>query len=178
MCHVKKVTPCIIISIILSIILSIGGVLIYSLIHKDEPAIPVTQKIIVYEYYIFNVYGEKQQIEISNSERELLARILYREARGESIECQRAVISTIINRWKSGKWGNTIEEVIYSPGQFSTAKYVSSTTPEEEQYEVIDYILENGTTIPDNIIYFCAGGYFNWPGYTPYCQIDRTYFGY
>lgn len=43
------------------------------------------------------------------------------EALGESYEGKLAVANVIVNRLLSGYWGNTIEDVIYAPGQFSGA---------------------------------------------------------
>ena len=41
---------------------------------------------------------------ITSAEREMLARLVYREANVESIECQKAVVSVVINRLHSGDW--------------------------------------------------------------------------
>ena len=42
---------------------------------------------------------------ITHAEREMLARLVYREANIESLECQMAVVSVVINRWQDGRWG-------------------------------------------------------------------------
>ena len=50
----------------------------------------------------------------------LLARLIYGEARGESAEIKRAIADSVINRTDQGKWwGNTLEEVIRKPYQYS-----------------------------------------------------------
>ncbi len=54
-------------------------------------------------------------------ERVLLALCCWREARGESIQAQRGVIWTILNRAaKPSWWGKDIVSVILAPSQFSS----------------------------------------------------------
>jgi len=42
------------------------------------------------------------------------ARTLWQEARGEPVEGQKAVAHVIVNRLKSGKWGESLDEVCRS----------------------------------------------------------------
>ena len=55
----------------------------------------------------------KYTYSFTSVERELLARLVYRESNIESLECQKAVASVVINRLHSGYWGDTLSEVIY-----------------------------------------------------------------
>lgn len=115
---------------------------------------------------------------ITSVEREMLARLVYREANTESIECQEAIISVVINRWQSGYWGDTLEEVVYAKNQFSPANLLYCTTPNETNYEVVDEVIQNGVTVPEWVMYFRADSHFKWKGYKAYQRIDSTYFGY
>lgn len=124
-----------------------------------------------------NAEADKQQAyNLTNEDRELLAKLLYHEARGESIECQKAVASVVLNRVDSGMWGNTLKEVIYAKNQFEPVGkgLLPNTKPLQNQYEAIDYVIENGATIPSNVLYFRADHYFEWG--TDYMNIDNTYF--
>ena len=116
--------------------------------------------------------------DITSVEREMLARLVYREANTESIECQQAIVSVVINRWQSGLWGDTLEEVVYAPNQFSPANLLYCTTPTETNYEAVDYVIENGVTIHEYVMYFRSKYHFNWNGYEAYDKIDQTCFGY
>lgn len=123
----------------------------------------------------------KEQVcayDITSVEREMLARLVYREANTESIECQQAIVSVVINRWQSGLWGDTLEEVVYAPNQFSPASLLYCTTPTETNYEAVDEVIENGITIPEYIFYFRADYHFKWDGYKAYKKIDNTCLGY
>lgn len=110
------------------------------------------------------------KISISECEREMLARLLYTEARGESIECQKAVVSVVLNRAKT----STIEKVIKAPGQFDLGNKLDNIKPLQTQYDVVDYVLNNGITIPEDVIYFRSGYYHSWA--EDYIQINHTYF--
>lgn len=120
---------------------------------------------------------------ITQSEREMLARLVYLEANTESIECQKAIVSVVINRWQNGAWGDTIEDVIYYPHQFTPAQMIAETTPMQTNYDAVDYVIENGSILPKYCMYFRASyGFSNtdWVnyGYHEYMQVDNTFFGY
>ena len=117
---------------------------------------------------------------VTSSEREMLARLVYREANTESFECQMAVVSVVINRWQDGRWGQTLGEVVYSPEQFSPANLLYKTTPTETNYAAVDSVLKNGSILPKYCMYFRSEFCFSdvWEGYANHTQIDAMYFGY
>ena len=55
---------------------------------------------------------------VSSSNLNLLSRLVYGEARGESYTGQVAVAAVVLNRVKSSKFPNTISGVIYQSGAF------------------------------------------------------------
>lgn len=115
---------------------------------------------------------------LTSAERELLAQLLYHEARGESLECQKAVASVILNRVDSKIWGDSLTDVIYAKNQFEPVVkgLLPNTKPLQKQYEAIDYVLENGSTIPEDVLYFRADHYFEWA--TDFMNMDNTYFSF
>ena len=115
---------------------------------------------------------------VTSKEREMLARLVYLEANTEGLECQKAITSVVINRWLSGKWGNQLEDVVYSPYQFTPASLIYKTTPTEMNYEAVDYIIKHGSILPKYCMYFRSDYHFNWDGYLPYKQIGQVCFGY
>lgn len=119
--------------------------------------------------YVYNVTSE---------EREMLARIVYLESNIESIECQKAVVSVVINRWLDGYFGNTLHDVVYAKNQFTPSNQIYKTTPTKTNYEAVDYVLRYGCTIPEYVKFFRADYHFNWDGYVQYKKIDHTCFGY
>lgn len=130
---------------------------------------PVEVKVEVEPTYAYNVTSE---------EREMLARLVYLEANVENLDCQKAIVSTVMNRLENGRWGDSVEDVIYAKSQFSPAYLIDSTTPNNINYEAVDYVLKNGSTVPSHVMFFRSNYHFNWIGYKPFTRIDQTCFGY
>lgn len=149
-------------------------------IYKEvEKIVEVEVEKIVEVEKVVEVEVEPQyKYNVTSAEREMLARLVYREANIESLECQKAVVSVVINRWQNGYWGNTLEDVVYAQNQFTPANLIWKTTPNEKNYQAVDEVLKNGVTLPAYVLYFRADYHFDWSGYKPYTQIDQTYFGY
>ena len=68
---------------------------------------------------------------IYGNDLDLLARLITAEARGEPYEGQVAVGAVVMNRVKSPQFPNTIREVIYQKGQFSSLPKLPRTVPTE-----------------------------------------------
>ena len=123
-----------------------------------------------------NLYGTKYIV--TEEERTMLAKLVYLEAGSCSQKCQRAVVSVVLNRLESGYWGNTIEEVIFYPNAFSPTNLMSGCLPSQASYEVVDYVLRNGPTVPKEVRYFRADYDHKWEGYAHYVTYDNVYFGF
>lgn len=81
-------------------------------------------------------------VDFTPEERDLLARLIHAEARGESLEGQIAVGAVVINRVKSDKFPDTITEVIYQKGQFSPiALGTMPKVPQESAVEAAERAL-------------------------------------
>lgn len=98
---------------------------------------------------------------ITDDEIEMLARLLFLEAGNQSIEGQRAVIEVVFNRLLSDEFPNTLNDVVYAENQFSPAHLISSTTPTDEQYEVIQIVLTDTETVLDHGVVFFSRGQYN-----------------
>ena len=128
------------------------------------------------EIYLEQGSAQTMSFNFTPEERDMLAAIIWLEARGESFECQLAVGSVILNRLADGYWGDTLEEVLYARHQFSPAPRIKTTTPSEMQYQVVDQLMAEGPTIPRYVMYFRARYFFEWA--TPYECMGKTYFSY
>ena len=115
---------------------------------------------------------------VTEYERELLERLVYHEGNTESIECQKAIASVVFNRLydEHNRFGNSIEEVIYAPGQFTVASYLFEDEPTETNKEAVDWVIWNGPSIDEKIQFFRSKYYFSWV--EPAMNIDNTYFSY
>lgn len=172
----------------LKVISSLIGIIILLLIYMSVKP-PKIEMVEVEKEKIVEIEKEKiveiereptYKYNISSVEREMLARLVYLEANTESLECQMAVASVVINRWQNGAWGNTIASVIYSPYQFSPSGLIYKTTPTETNYAAVDQILRRGSILPQQVMYFRSQYGFSktWDGYAEYSQIGDIYFGY
>ena len=169
----------IIVSLAAVILLLIIFIVVRSPKTEIQEVVIETEKEVVVEVtkeptYVYN---------ITSTEREMLARLVYREANTEGLECQIAIVSVVINRWQDGRWGDTLEDVVYSPYQFSPSGLLYKTTPNETNYEAVDYVIKNGSIFPKHVMFFRADfGFSNtdWvnEGYREYIQLDDTFFGY
>ena len=95
-------------------------------------------------------------VERTWEEQQLLAKLIWLEARGESEEGQQAVAEVVLNRLVSGKFGSTLEEVIYGEGQFRTTPFLEDAESWQAQYEAIDAALEGPYILPMDVMYFAT----------------------
>jgi len=93
---------------------------------------------------------------LSDEDVDLLARIIWLEARGECFEGQQAVAEVVFNRMLSGAFPDTLYGVIFEKGQFSTAKRVESATPGETQYRAIYEALTGPNVLPLEVVFFAT----------------------
>lgn len=114
-------------------------------------------------------------IELTEDEKHELACLIYLEGRGESLECQTAIGSVVLNRYTTGEY-NSLHDVIYAEGQFTPAYLIDDTEPTITQIQIVNDLCMNGPTVPEYVTYFRANKYHTWSSTEPYKQIDSTYF--
>ncbi|WP_353894328.1 cell wall hydrolase [Proteinivorax hydrogeniformans] len=83
------------------------------------------------------------RMDITEEERELLAKAVHSESRGEPFEGQVAVAAVIFNRVESSEFPNTIEGVIFEPWAFSPVHDGSFwQTPNDSAYRAVEEALK------------------------------------
>ncbi len=98
---------------------------------------------------------------LSDGDLEILARLVYLEARGEPYEGQVAVAEVVLNRVLSDRFPDTVEEVVYQTGQFTPAALIESTTPGEEQYEAVADAVDGTECVTGADVVFFSGAPYN-----------------
>lgn len=86
----------------------------------------------------------------------LLAEVMYHENWNTDSEHLAAYYTgaVVMNRVKSKEWPNTIKEVLYQKGQYSTTKKFFTKEIPTECYELAEMILRDGTPdVPENVIF-------------------------
>lgn len=101
----------------------------------------------------------EQTFVMSDDEIELLTLVTMAEAEGESEYGQRLVIDTILNRIDCERFDNSLSEVIYAPGQFSSVHNgrINRCYVKEDIYQLVIDELLNRTN--DEVLYFTVGHY-------------------
>lgn len=98
---------------------------------------------------------------------DLLAALVWAEAGDQDFIGQRIVADCVLNRVRSAEWPNSVEAVIYQPGQFSVVangrldQGFANATP--ENYEAARLALAGDHYDPQVIyfsMYYCANGAF------------------
>lgn len=102
--------------------------------------------------------GRYGAIRLTDAENDTLAQIIWLEARGEPFEGQQAVAEVVFNRMLSPAFPDTLDEVIYQDGQFSTANNILSAEPTETQYIAISAALSGPNIIPLEVVFFSQKG--------------------
>lgn len=113
----------------------------------------------------------------SEEDLDLLARLIYQEAGAEYCTDQMQLFtgSVVLNRVESEWFPNTIHEVIYQPGQYACVDSGAINIPADERsIESARYLLENGTVIPNNVVFQSEG----LQGDGLFAQIGNQYYCY
>lgn len=116
-------------------------------IPKDEEAVEapkdMTEK--------YNPYAE---LELTNSEKKLLARMAYSEAGNQSFEGQVAVILVALNRCIHPAFPSNISDVLFAPHQFVVGRHY-----EDEQMEAVEAALAGEPVLDLNtdVVFFSTG---------------------
>lgn len=119
----------------------------------EEPATEATPEAVPSESP-----GRYGAIQLTDAETDTLARVIWLEARGEPFEGQQAVAEVVFNRMLSPAFPDTLDEVIYQEGQFSTAERVQSAEPTEAQYIAISTALSGPSILPLEVVFFSQKG--------------------
>lgn len=114
----------------------------------EEPFIYVEEKMDIEPRY--------PGIELTWEEQQLLAKIVWIEARGEPAEGQQAVAEVVFNRMMSEDFGDTPRSVIFAEGQFRSVAFLDEAEAWQAQYEAIENALEGPYILPMNVVHFAT----------------------
>lgn len=84
----------------------------------------------------------------------IMAHLLCGECQGGSRELQEAVGSVVLNRVASDKFPDSIPDVVFQRGQYACVNDGNyDRTPTERNWEVARFLLENGSQIPEGVVF-------------------------
>lgn len=109
---------------------------------EEEPAEPEEDP---------NPYAE---LSLTDTEKELLARMAYSEAGNQIFDGQVAVVQVALNRYMHKAFSGSISDILFSPCQFVVGNYYGS-----EQMEAVDAALAGHPALDLNtdVVYFSTG---------------------
>lgn len=95
-------------------------------------------------------------IQLTYEEIELLARMVWVEARGESEEGQQAVAEVVLNRLASDNFQSTLKGVIYAENQFRSVDYLDDAEPGQAQFQAIQRAIYGPYVLPEDVVFFAT----------------------
>lgn len=96
-------------------------------------------------------------IELTQTDRDLMAKLLCMEGESEPFEAQQAMAEVILNRLAAGNFQSTIENIIFAEGQFASSNRLYLAEPTHIQYEAIDRAYNGPYRVPKDVVFFSAG---------------------
>lgn len=114
-------------------------------------------------------------ITLTEADKDLIAKVIWGEARGEPLDGQQAVAEVILNRLASDAFPNTVSAIVKAPGQFLSQPNWYKATPNQTQYDAIEDALEGPYVLPENVTQFSTG---KKSGLEVWGQIGSHYFFY
>lgn len=133
-----------------------------------------------------NDYAESEEVEeevsysgITQQEYDMLVLTVYLEAGNQTLDCKKAVASVVLNRVNHSDFPSTVYSVLTQENQF-TINFNRTDTPGAECYEAVDSVLEYGSILPPDVLYFFADYCNNsWPwSREQYIKYGNTIFAY
>lgn len=140
---------------------------------EPEPTVVVEERIVEVSTGIVPHYSEIA-LTVTDEEIDILGSVIRAEAGNQSFLGQKAVAEVVLNRVLSPQFPDTIKEVVYQKGQFSTTSVLAKYPPTEEQYAVIDVVFaESEPSLPGDVLFFAT-----YPFRDVYERIGDHYFCY
>lgn len=93
-------------------------------------------------------------LELTAEDKDLFARLLWQEARGETLEGQQACAEVILNRLVADNYPDTIRGIVYAEGQFPDTDKLKDATPTQTQYEAIERALNGPYLLPIDVVFY------------------------
>lgn len=110
----------------------------------------------IYEEEEVEVECRYPDLELTQDDIELLARMVWVEAQGEPEEGQQAVAEVVLNRLAADNFQDTLKGVIYAEGQFRSTAFLEDAEPTQTQYEAVEQALNGPYVLPKDVVFFAT----------------------
>ncbi len=95
-------------------------------------------------------------IELTQADRDLMAKLIYMEAQSEPFEGQQAIAEVILNRLVAGNFQSSIHNIIHAQNQFLSSDSLHLAKPTHIQYEAIERALNGPYVVPIDVVFFAS----------------------
>lgn len=103
------------------------------------------------------IAGEmRYDLSLSWEDMQLLAKVIWVEARGECNDGQQAVAEVILNRLQSDDFPDTMRGVVFAENQFRSAQFLDEAEPYQLQYQMIARAMFGPYVLPEDVYYFAT----------------------
>ena len=120
----------------------------------DKSAMP--EKPFIYTEEKVEVECRYPDVELTSEEKNLLARMVWVEARGETDKGQQAVAEVVLNRLVAEGFSDNIRDIIYSHNQFKSTQWLDEAEVTQTQYEAVQAALNGPYVLPIDVIHFAT----------------------
>ena len=121
----------------------------------DKSAMP-EDPVLYYEPKPIRDETRYPEVKLTLEQEDLLAKLIWAEARGECPEGQQAVAEVVLNRLVSEDYSDSIETVICADGQFRGAPFMKDAEPGQAQYQAIEKALYGPNILPMEVVNFAT----------------------
>lgn len=121
----------------------------------DKSAMP-EDPVLYYEPKPIHDETRYPEVKLTLEEEDILAKLIWAEARGECAEGQQAVAEVVLNRLVSEDFADSLVEVICREGQFRGAAFMEDAEPCQAQYDAIEKALYGPNILPMDVVYFAT----------------------
>ena len=102
------------------------------------------------------IAGYQKLAQYSDEDIRILTTTVFHEAGHTTEQLRQYVAQVVLNRVRSESFPDTVSEVVFQDGQFSTASILGSVVPNETNYEAVDAAFET-EVVPYEVLYFSRG---------------------
>ena len=96
-------------------------------------------------------YGD---IQLSDHDIDMIARLVYAEGESEPFEGQQAIAEVILNRMAAGNFPDTANDVIFAEGQFLGAQNLYRADPIHTQFVAVERALYGPYVLDADVVFF------------------------
>ena len=111
----------------------------------------------------FIYYQEEEQveyrypgIELTQEDKDLMAKMIWTEAQSEPFEGQQAIAEVVLNRLAADNFQDSVKSILYAEGQFKSVDQLYAAEPTHTQYEAVERALNGPYVLPIDVVFFAT----------------------